>query len=328
MAFHFTDLVFKVTNWTDTRFTHIEKAVLNALATRADEQGKCFPGFTCLVSDTGVSRGRLSDAIANIKELGLVEVEVGHRGKFRYALNESAISTFGGLDGEDELADESKPKVKTIRGKNGHTYTKVAPKPAELLCDLCGNPFLECVCDREPEATPPPSEDFNEMTCPKCEVTGLMTQHAYDNHVSICTGKVKTAPPPPEINKPTPVPVKPASVQVPPPPPPVVVVPKVNCPMPHCSAFGTEEQVNAHMTTLNHVCKECKTAYHTKLELTACEDKHLDEYKASRKAKEEERWASLTPSQRRAEWEKDKQNGMRNDWSVCGRWRKGEKFND
>lgn len=102
----------------------------------------------------------------------------------------------------------------------------------------------------------------------------------------------------------------------------------MNCPIARCTAFGTEEQVNAHMTTLDHVCKECKTAYHTKLELTACEDKHLDEYKASRKAKEEERWASLTPSQRRAEWEKDKQNGMRNDWSVCGRWRKGEKFND
>ena len=110
MAFHFTDLVFKVTNWTDTRFTHIEKAVLNALATRADEQGKCFPGFTCLVSDTGVSRGRLSDAIANIKELGLVEVEVGHRGKFRYALNEDAIIKFGGLD-EDEAEGGSKPKT-------------------------------------------------------------------------------------------------------------------------------------------------------------------------------------------------------------------------
>src|ERR1022692_808248 len=106
MAFHFTDLVFKVTNWTDTRFTYIEKTVLNALATRADENGKCFPGFTCLHSDTGISKGRLSEAITDLKELGLIEIEIGHRGAFRYALNEDAIAAYGGLDEEDELADE------------------------------------------------------------------------------------------------------------------------------------------------------------------------------------------------------------------------------
>ena len=80
------------------------------------------------------------------------------------------------------------------------------------------------------------------------------------------------------------------------------------------------------MTTLDHVCKECKTAYHTRTELTACEDKHLDEYKASQKAKKEERWASLTSSQRRTEWEKDKQDGMRNGSSAWGRWREGKEF--
>jgi hypothetical protein len=98
--------------------------------------------------------------------------------------------------------------------------------------------------------------------------------------------------------------------------------------MPHCECYGTEEQVEAHKGLLKHVCKECKREYHTLFELHACEDRHLEEYTASRKAKEEERWASLTRLQRRAEWEKDRQNGMRNDSSAWGRWRKGEEFND
>lgn len=326
MAFHFTDLVFRVTEWSDSRFTYIEKIVLNALAQRADAQGKCFPGFTCLHSDTGISKGRISLAIENLKELSLIEIEVGHRGAFRYALNESAISTFGGLDEEDELGD--KPKGETIRGKNGHTYTKVATKQAELLCDFCDNPFLDCICDREPEATPLPAETFNKMTCPKCEVTSMMTRQAYVNHISLCTVKVETAQPSPDVSKPTPAPVKPAPAQVPPPPPPAVVVPKVKCPMPHCNAEGTEEQVEAHMTTLYHVCKECKTAYHTRTELSACEDKHLEESKAKWKAKEEAEWAAMEPWQRRSKWEKDKATGTRAGWKKFGRWTEGEEFND
>jgi hypothetical protein len=327
MAFYFTDLVFKVTNWTDTRFTHIEKAVLNALATRADEQGKCFPGFTCLVSDTGVSRGRLSDAIANIKELGLVEVEVGHRGKFRYALNEDAIAAFGGLDEEDELAYE-KPKGKTIRGKNDHTYTRkadAASSPAEDLCEICGK--IECVCLTN-DAPPVAAETFNKMTCPKCEVTNMMTRQAYVKHISICTGKVETAPPSLDVAKTAslsaPIKSVPIPASLPPPPEP----PKVKCSMPHCAAEGTEEQVAYHMTEFSHTCRDCKTAYHTKFELSACEDKHLKESKAKWKAKEEAEWAAMEPWQRRAKWEKDKEVGTRAGWKKFGRWTGGEKLND
>jgi hypothetical protein len=102
----------------------------------------------------------------------------------------------------------------------------------------------------------------------------------------------------------------------------------VNCTLPHCIMHGPVAGMAKHEDTRNHKCRECYKMYHTVFERDACALKDIEDYNASNKAEKEARWASLSPSQRRTEWEKDKQDGMRNGSSAWGRWRKGEKFND
>ena len=108
-------------------------------------------------------------------------------------------------------------------------------------------------------------------------------------------------------------------------PPPII---KVNCPMPHCTRQEPESGIDKHMATRDHLCANCEVRYHTKFELTACQSKHLDEYKAERKAKEEAAWVAMEPWQRRNKWEKDKATGLHAGWTSFGRWRKGEEFNE
>ena len=142
-------------------------------------------------------------------------------------------------------------------------------------------------------------------------------------HLNNCRKKPKEPSPEPT---PTPVPPTPVTPPAPQPVPPPVI--KVKCSMPHCTGEGPEESVKAHMALRNNVCKECKTAYHTKFELSACEDMHIEDYNAEGKAKEEAEWVSMEPWQRRAKWEKDKATGTRAGWKKFGRWTEGGKFND
>ena len=199
MAFKFTDMVFKVTEWSDARFTYIEKHTLNALAQRADEEGKCFPGFTCLCSDTGLSRSRISLAINNLKELGLLEIEIGFRGAYRYALKEEEIIQFGGLDVENE-EDKPEPKRKRVKGRDGKYYYRATPEeqaaeikelkdkehePGYPPCDVCGKAWLDCSCDEflpESMGRAAPEKQFH-FACPQCGLKGYGTQAILDTHI-------------------------------------------------------------------------------------------------------------------------------------------------
>jgi hypothetical protein len=95
--------------------------------------------------------------------------------------------------------------------------------------------------------------------------------------------------------------------------------------MPHCGGLGTPEQVAKHKTKLEFACGWCKTAYHTKFERSACEDKCIMADKVKRADEEEAAWAAMKPWERRAKWEKDKLYGARLGHSF-GRWQEGVEF--
>ena len=352
MAFKYTDVVFKIGAFSKNiegrdvpwlygkkkdaaktvTFTYIDKAVLNALATRADEDGTCRPGYGCIAKDTLLSRRACMDSVSKLAWLGFLSIASGDDSAYAsntYTLKMDKLCEAAGLTEEET----KKKKSQRIKGKNGHTYTRksdVTPPAEDAPCDVCGADWIECICGQKPtDAAVPPAETFNKMTCPKCEVTSMMTQQAYVNHISICTGKVKTTPPSLDVIKtaslPAPIKLVPVS---PPPTPAPPVEPKVKCPMHNCTAEGTKDTLEKHMALRNNVCKECNTAYHTMKERHDCENKHVDEYNAERKAKEEAEWVAMKPWQRRAKWEKDKAAGTWAEWSSFGRWRKGEEFND
>jgi len=95
--FTYTDTVFKVRNWSNGLFTYNEKLVLLVLAERADVAGFCFPGYTKLQEDTGLSRGRISEAVNSLEKLKLITIKTGARGSFKYYLHLEAIQAFAEL---------------------------------------------------------------------------------------------------------------------------------------------------------------------------------------------------------------------------------------
>jgi DNA-binding MarR family transcriptional regulator len=95
--FTYTDAVFKVRNWSNGLFTYNEKLVLLVLAERADVAGFCFPGYTKLQEDTGLSRGRISEAVNSLEKLKLITIKTGARGSFKYYLHLEAIQAFAEL---------------------------------------------------------------------------------------------------------------------------------------------------------------------------------------------------------------------------------------
>jgi len=99
MSFKYTDAVFAVRTWSNKLFTANEKLVLLVLAERADGTGYCFPGYTQLKEDSGLSRGRISEAINNIRELKLMTILKGRNRCFKYQLDIEAIRSFGGNEG-------------------------------------------------------------------------------------------------------------------------------------------------------------------------------------------------------------------------------------
>ena len=161
-----------------------------------------------------------------------------------------------------------------VKGKDGKVYfdtqkkkKKEEPSPS-LECGICGLGLCDCKCLDElaieyaAPVKPVMQDNFIKITCPKCRLTSMMTQHAYDNHVSICTGRgydepVKTTPPPAPIKSvPLPAPVEPKC-------------PGCSKPINKCVCFK---------------CPECSWAHDDQASLDECKAKH----QAKREAKEKE----------------------------------------
>lgn len=97
-------------------------------------------------------------------------------------------------------------------------------------------------------------DDFIKVTCPKCQLTGVMTQKAHDRHLAICTGRGHDTEPVKET--PT-APVKPADCL------------GCNKPVNKCECFK---------------CPECQWRHDNQASLNECMAKH------KAKAKEEREW--------------------------------------
>ncbi len=73
-----------------------QKAVLFALASRAKDSGKAWPGYECLAHDSGISRRQLIRIVTALEESGILKVS---RAKVRPGQNRSnQYQLFPGID--------------------------------------------------------------------------------------------------------------------------------------------------------------------------------------------------------------------------------------
>lgn len=91
------------------------KAVLNALANRADEDGYCWPGLSDLELRTGWSRRALQEAIRHLVEEKLLEVAPRHTPSGRQTSNQYKLSMDATRCGEG--APPAPPRVRHVRGE-------------------------------------------------------------------------------------------------------------------------------------------------------------------------------------------------------------------
>lgn len=130
------------------KFSHVEKAVLLALADHANDDGICWPGYTLLCAETYLSRGSVSTAITNLSEMNLITItDKSKRHAATYKLNlETNPAVIEANRKEAMNAAGIEPPVKTIR-MGGKTYirkpsgeSKVCEERIEFLDDTTGTP--------------------------------------------------------------------------------------------------------------------------------------------------------------------------------------------
>jgi len=109
-----------------TNVTSTQKAVLIALADRADAQGRCFPSYEDIMTRSCASRNAVSRALASLVELGLIAKEPRFNKSTIYTLslgstqmNTSASST--------ELNTGSSTQLKTASSTQMNTLTTIEP---------------------------------------------------------------------------------------------------------------------------------------------------------------------------------------------------------
>jgi len=92
MSFKFTDAVFKA------KLPPSDKAVLNALATRANDDGVCWPGHSTIAKDCGFSVSTVKRIISRLEKNGAISIGKRpiHRGFVnQYTLNLERIINWG-----------------------------------------------------------------------------------------------------------------------------------------------------------------------------------------------------------------------------------------
>ena len=111
----------KVTNVTST-----QKAVLIALADRADAQGQCFPSYQDIITRSCASRNAVCSALAALVEKGLISKEPRFNKSTVYTLNLSGIEIKTGASGID-LKTGSGTQIKNASGIELNTLTIKEP---------------------------------------------------------------------------------------------------------------------------------------------------------------------------------------------------------
>lgn len=111
----------KVTNVTST-----QKAVLIALADRADAQGQCFPSYQDIITRSCASRNAVCSALAALVEKGLISKEPRFNKSTVYTLNLSGIEMNTGASGID-LKTGTGTQLKTASGIELNTLTIKEP---------------------------------------------------------------------------------------------------------------------------------------------------------------------------------------------------------
>lgn len=116
-------------NWALNQVTNVtstQKAVLIALADRADAQGRCFPSYEDIMTRSCASRNAVSRALASLVELGLIVKEPRFNKSTIYTLslsstqmNTSASST--------QISTSSSTQMKTASSTQMNTLTTIEP---------------------------------------------------------------------------------------------------------------------------------------------------------------------------------------------------------
>ena len=151
-----------------------------------------------------------------------------------------------------------------VKGKDGKTYYKKLkaeatkssktdePEPSTAPSfNLDGND-RDLDFDSVAPVMPGMQGDYIKITCPKCQLTSMMTQKAYDRHLVICTGRGYDAEP---VKKAPPEPVVPDNCL------------GCNKPVNKCECFK---------------CRRCQRCYKDADDLKECIDKHNNEDKEER----------------------------------------------
>ena len=111
----------KVTNVTST-----QKAVLIALADRADAQGQCYPSYQDIITRSCASRNAVCSALAALVEKGLISKEPRFNKSTVYTLNFTSIEMNTSASGID-LKTGSGTQIKTASGIELNTLTIKEP---------------------------------------------------------------------------------------------------------------------------------------------------------------------------------------------------------
>jgi hypothetical protein len=127
MAYDLTDIVFQIQSFTigPLSLTCSDKAVLNVLATRADKDThECWPGYGDIAKSAVLSRRAVIDSIKKLYGMGVFKsIRIGGEDS-PFSTNHYTLD----IDHLKYLAESSsgkpaKAKKKTIRGRDGKTYT-------------------------------------------------------------------------------------------------------------------------------------------------------------------------------------------------------------
>ena len=126
MSFKFTDAVFKA------KLPPTDKAVLNALATRADDGGVCWPSISRIAVDCGYSQTTVKEALARLTHneilsvVGKVKSRFGFVNKLRLDL-EAVIQL-----GKETTQPSYDPVGRQPRRKTVPTQSSLDPAPGRL----------------------------------------------------------------------------------------------------------------------------------------------------------------------------------------------------
>jgi hypothetical protein len=111
----------KVTNVTST-----QKAVLIALADRADAQGQCYPSYQDIITRSCASRNAVCSALAALVEKGLISKEPRFNKSTIYTLNLSGTEMNTGDSGL-QIDTSSVTQMKNASGIELNTLTIIEP---------------------------------------------------------------------------------------------------------------------------------------------------------------------------------------------------------